>query len=97
MPARHQGEKTVHHRRNAGLLLPPFFHVVDKSRGRWSEKYSWSGALRKHHPEECRFMEKEQLKVSTKTQGLNFQDISCIESAWHRLMMLEGLAEAGEG
>lgn len=42
-------------------------------------------------------MEKEQLKVSTKTQGLNFQDISCIESAWHRLMTLEGLAEAGEG
>lgn len=42
-------------------------------------------------------MEKEQLKVSTKTQGLNFQDISCIQSAWHRLMMLEGLAEAGEG
>lgn len=42
-------------------------------------------------------MEKEQLKVCTKTLGLNFQNVLSIKSAWHRLMMLEGLVEAGEG
>lgn len=42
-------------------------------------------------PGESRFMEKEQLKVCTKTPGLNFQNIQCIKSAWHRLMTLEGL------
>lgn len=42
-------------------------------------------------------MEKEQLKVCTKTLQLNFSNILCIKPAWHRLMMLEGLDEAGEG
>lgn len=42
-------------------------------------------------------MEKEQLKVCTKTPGLGFQNILCIKSPWHRLMMLEGLDEAGGG
>lgn len=42
-------------------------------------------------------MEKEQLKVCTKTLGLNFQNVLSIKSAWHRLMMLEGLVDAGEG
>lgn len=42
-------------------------------------------------------MEKEQLKVSTKTPGLNFQNGLCVKPAWHRLMILEGLDEAGEG
>lgn len=41
-------------------------------------------------------MEKEQLKVCTKTLVLNFQNILCIKPAWHRLMMLEGLDEAEE-
>lgn len=71
--------------------------MVDKGGGRWSEKNSQRSALRKHHPGESKFMEKEQLKVCTKTLGLNFQNILCIKPAWHRLMMLEGLDEAGEG
>lgn len=78
-------------------LLPLFLCVVDKGVGRWSEKNSQRGALREHHPGERRFMEKEQLKVYTKTLGLNFRNTLCVKSAWHRLMMLEGLDEVAEG
>lgn len=42
-------------------------------------------------------MEEEQLKVCAETPGWNFQNILCIKSTWHRLMMLEGLAKAGDG
>lgn len=42
-------------------------------------------------------MEEEQLKVCAEIPERNFQNILCIKSAWHRLMMLEGLAKAGDG
>ena len=58
-------------------------------------KIASAGLLRKHHPRESKFMEREQLKVCTKTLGRNFQNILCIKPVWHRLMMLEGLDEAG--
>lgn len=55
---------------------------------------SWSSAHRKHRPGERRFMENEQLKVSTKTLGLNFIETcsacSVCTAAPHRLMMPEG-------
>lgn len=70
--ARCQGERNIYHQKNAGLLLPVSLRVVDKGGGRWSEKNSQRSALRKHHPREGKFMEKEQLKVCTKTLGLNF-------------------------
>lgn len=73
-----QGEKKVYHYRSAGLLLPLSLSVVDKDRGRWSEKIAREGSHRKHHPRERKFMEKEQLKVCTKTLGLNFQNILCV-------------------
>lgn len=43
------------------------------------------------------FVEEEQLKVCAETPEWNFQNILGIKSAWHRLMMREGLAEAGDG
>lgn len=42
-------------------------------------------------------MEEEQLKVCAETPGWNSQNILCIKSTWHRLMMLEGLAKAEDG
>lgn len=42
-------------------------------------------------------MEEEQLKVCAETPEWNFQNMLCIPSAWHRLMMLQGLANAGDG
>lgn len=42
-------------------------------------------------------MEEEQLKVCTETPEWDFQNIQCIKSARHRLMMLEGLSKAGDG
>lgn len=46
-------------------------------------------------------MEKEQLKVFTKTQRLNLVNPLHTKAEWYRLMMLEGLDEAvqlrGEG
>lgn len=42
-------------------------------------------------------MEKEQLKVCTKTLELDFQNIGSLKPLWHRLMMLEGLYEAEGG
>lgn len=42
-------------------------------------------------------MEEEQLKVCAETPGLNFPNILCIKSTWHRLMMPEGLAKAEDG
>lgn len=60
---------------------------------------SWSGAHRKHRPREHRFMENEQLKVSTKTRGLNFIErcsaCSVCTAARHRLMMPEGSGRTG--
>lgn len=53
-------------------------------------------ALSKLHPRESKYMEKEQLKVCTKTLGLNFENILCIKPAWRRLMMLRGLKGEGE-
>lgn len=96
--ARCQGEKVVYHQRSAGLLLPPsLFMRLIMAEGDGVRKIASKGALTKHHPRDSKFMEKEQLKVCTKTPGQNFQNILCIKPVWHRLMMLEGLDEARGG
>lgn len=92
-----QGEKVVYHQ-SAGLLLPPsLFMQLIMAEGDGVRKIASKGALTKHHPRDSKFMEKEQLKVCTKTPGQDFQNILCIKPAWHRLMMLEGLDKARGG
>lgn len=71
-------------------------YLVDRSGGRWRETNSQRSTFRRHHPRERKFMEKEQLKVCTKTLGLNLQNILCVKPAWHRLTMLEGLDKSRE-
>ena len=84
-----------YHQSSAGFLLPHSPPLVDEDRRRWSEKNSQTRRSRLTSPEgEHIYREREQLKVCTKTLGLNFLNILCIKAVWHRLMMLEGLDEA---
>lgn len=64
-------------------------HLLDKGRWRWGEKNSHGSAYITRGG--STFMEKEQLKVCTKTLGLNFTIFGVLGPAWQRLMMLEGI------